>query len=193
MPLPFTSRSHGTVAFGFFNIEIDMLLLEDLFFFAESFCEAVVELLAPVGAELGQGTTPAFASNTAAIPGWRMKSPAAAGNVNLAISRVDLSGFIGESYGQFPFPERPEGFKQKPEAQGNRPWAKEAIRRYAKALTIPLRRDEAAGVVWVDRFAFDQQVFLDLVAYVDRGGYPRWEGEVRPHYVTTMMSRLLVR
>ncbi len=45
MPLAFASRSHGSVAFGFFNIEIDMLLLEDLFFFADRFCRAVVDLL----------------------------------------------------------------------------------------------------------------------------------------------------
>lgn len=33
MPLSFESRSHGPVAFGFFNIESDMLLLERTFFF----------------------------------------------------------------------------------------------------------------------------------------------------------------
>ncbi len=32
MPLSFESRSHGPVAFGFFNIESDMLLLERTFF-----------------------------------------------------------------------------------------------------------------------------------------------------------------
>jgi hypothetical protein len=34
MPLSFESRSHGPVAFGFFNIESDMLLLERTFFSA---------------------------------------------------------------------------------------------------------------------------------------------------------------
>ena len=34
MPLSFESQSHGQVAFGFFNIASDMLLLERYFFFA---------------------------------------------------------------------------------------------------------------------------------------------------------------
>jgi hypothetical protein len=41
MPLDFESLSHGTVAFGFFNIESDLLLLERSFFFASEFCELV--------------------------------------------------------------------------------------------------------------------------------------------------------
>jgi hypothetical protein len=36
MPLAFESLSHGTIAFGFFNIESDMLLLDRYFLFAES-------------------------------------------------------------------------------------------------------------------------------------------------------------
>ena len=50
MPLLFKSRSHGQLPFGFFNIEIDMLLLDRSFFFAEEFCRAVVELARTVAA-----------------------------------------------------------------------------------------------------------------------------------------------
>ncbi|MGD2186296.1 MAG: hypothetical protein PVI71_09215 [Desulfobacterales bacterium] len=32
MPLAFESLSHGSIAFGFFNIETDMLLLENYFY-----------------------------------------------------------------------------------------------------------------------------------------------------------------
>ncbi len=32
MPLSFRSENHGNIAFGFFNIESDMLLLENYFF-----------------------------------------------------------------------------------------------------------------------------------------------------------------
>ena len=32
MPLSFSSTTHGNIAFGFFNIESDMLLLENYFF-----------------------------------------------------------------------------------------------------------------------------------------------------------------
>ena len=34
MPLPFLSRSHGAIAFGFFNIESHLLILDQVFFFA---------------------------------------------------------------------------------------------------------------------------------------------------------------
>ncbi len=44
MPLAFQSLSHGQIAFGFFNIETDMLLLDIHFFFADDFCRAVREL-----------------------------------------------------------------------------------------------------------------------------------------------------
>ena len=183
MPLAFESTTHGTFAFGFFNIEIDMLLLEELFFFAEHFCQAVVDLLAPHGASPG----------AVSLPGWRIDDPAAAGNVNLAISRRDLSGFVGETYQRFPFPDRPEGFKQKPHVTAHRPWAEAAIARYGLPVTIPVRRDVEAGTITVAEFAFDAPDFLDLVTYVDRGGYPRWEQGLRPQYVSAMMDRLEAR
>jgi len=180
MPLPFPSRSHQTVAFGFFNIEIDMMLLEELFFFAEPFCNAVAALLASPRAQAG----------AARLPGWRMDSPAAAGNVNLAISGADLSGFIGETYRRFPFPERPEDFRQKPHAQGNRAWAEETIRRYARPLHIRMVRDLDAGIIAIGDYQFHEPSFGSLIAYVDRGGYPRWEGDLRPPYVTAMLRAM---
>jgi len=39
MPLSFRSQNYGNIAFGFFNIESDMLLLENYFFFADNFCQ----------------------------------------------------------------------------------------------------------------------------------------------------------
>jgi hypothetical protein len=44
MPLSFESLSHGTIAFGFFNIETDMLLLEQYFLFADAFCHHLGEI-----------------------------------------------------------------------------------------------------------------------------------------------------
>jgi hypothetical protein len=44
MPLLFKSVSHGDLAFGFFNIETDMLLLNGYFFFASDFCRHVATL-----------------------------------------------------------------------------------------------------------------------------------------------------
>ncbi|MBI5477271.1 MAG: hypothetical protein HY906_00360 [Deltaproteobacteria bacterium] len=177
MPLPFRSLSHGTVAFGFFNIEIDMLLLEQLFFFADRFCSLVVDLHRCLGPDLS-------------LPGWRIRDPAAVGNVNLAIRGVHLGGFIGETYREFPFPERPEGFKQKPDGHKNRVWAEAAIQRFGEPEELQVRVDPATGAIAVAEYVFDPATFGDLVDYVDRGGYPRWEREVRPAYVAAMMAAL---
>ena len=43
MPHAFESLSHGKIAFGFFNIETDMILLEHYFLFAEDFCRYLSE------------------------------------------------------------------------------------------------------------------------------------------------------
>jgi len=43
MLLAFDSTSHGRIAFGFFNIESDMLLLDHYFSFASDFCSALSE------------------------------------------------------------------------------------------------------------------------------------------------------
>ena len=44
MPLSFKSENYGNIAFGFFNIESDMLLLENYFFFADDFCNLICNL-----------------------------------------------------------------------------------------------------------------------------------------------------
>ena len=40
MPLAFESLNRGTIAFGFFNIDTDLLLLQQYFLFADDFCGA---------------------------------------------------------------------------------------------------------------------------------------------------------
>jgi len=46
MPLAFESISHGTIAFGFFNIDSDMLLLDRYFIFSTLFCGNIDEIAA---------------------------------------------------------------------------------------------------------------------------------------------------
>ena len=43
MPLEFESISHGKIAFGFFNIETDMILLNQYFLFAEDICHYIIQ------------------------------------------------------------------------------------------------------------------------------------------------------
>ena len=104
MPLAFDSLSHGKIAFGFFNIETDLLLLNRYFFFASDFCRHLMK--AAEGLREGKWEA-----------AWEVYSleEAAVGNLMGAIHGFDLRGFIGEVYRLFPFPEDPEGFKQNPE------------------------------------------------------------------------------
>ncbi len=171
MPLAFDSTSHGTVAFGFFNIETQMLLLQELFFFADDLCEAVV-LLAEGTAE-------------APLPCWRVDD-ANRGDLHGAIAGQVLSGFIGATYKACPFPEAPEGFKQNPEGALSRQAVEEMIAPFGEALPVTVARDGAAYAV--GPYRFDERGFTALVAYVDRGGYPRWRDERRPPRVARMVE-----
>lgn len=175
MPLAFESRSHGTVAFGFFNVEHDMLLLDRSFFFATCFCEAVVRL-----AREGSATLAAY----------RAAGRAEAGDLHGAIAGVDLGGLIGETYRLWPFPARPEAFKQSPEGDRNREAVEAIARRHAEPTDLILCWDAGAGEVSVGEVRFDGPGFDALVAYVDRGGYPRWRDERRPAYVAAMLEAL---
>ena len=180
MPLAFPSTSHGVIAFGFFNIETDMLLLENLFFFADRFCNAVVAL-----AEQSEETEAGVW-----MDGYRIKAPAMMGDLHGAIHGIDLSGFIGETYRQFPFPSDPRAFKQKPYGKENQFLIRSFVAKYGSEQRISLLWDRKLSTVRVEEFVFAQKDFAQLIAYVDRGGYPRWQGDVRPGYVRTMMAKL---
>jgi hypothetical protein len=172
MPLAFSSQSHGDIAFGFFNIDTDMLLLESLFFFADDFCAAVLAL---------------DEHDTAELSGWRIAEPAAVGSLHGAIAGRELSGFIGATYAAWPFPSAPEGFKQCPDGARHRAETEAMIGGFGEAEIIALRRDDG---VCVGAYRFALSAFALLLAYVDRGGYPRWRDERRPSYVQTMVERL---
>ena len=111
MPLEFESISHGPIAFGFFNIETDLILLNHYFLFAEDFCHSVSSI-----AE-GQINGTYKASWNIYLFELREKI----GNLMGAIHGVDHSGFIGEVYRHFPFPKKRTEFKQKPDGFKRRP------------------------------------------------------------------------
>ncbi|MEI8183904.1 MAG: hypothetical protein WCG29_14500, partial [Desulfomonile sp.] len=180
MPLLFRSRSHGMVAFGFFNIETDMLLLENLFFFADRFCQAVVSL----------AEQSAVSEKDVWMDGFRIQDPTLIGNLHGAIQGVDLRGFIGETYRQFPFPASQWAFKQKPDGVKNQSLVQGLIRKFAEDKPIRLSLDIQSSTTSIDEFVFEQKEFEELTAYVDRGGYPRWQDEIRPPYVQAMMKKL---
>lgn len=177
MPLSFQSLSHGTVAFGFFHIESDMLLLEDLFFFAEDFCARVVDL-----ATRKPGDPAPVPWNVCSI-----QPPQQIGDLMGAIHGVRYTGFIGDLYRQIPFPERPEDFRQKPEGALSRERVVEVISPYSRAVEIDFSRNQD-GVVRIGEYRFDEASFQALIDYVWRGGYPRWKDDRRPAHVTAMAA-----
>lgn len=182
MPLAFNSISHGTVAFGFFNIESDMLLLDRYFFFADDFCETISRIA---------GNGPDYYISEARWEGYEISDPEDMGDLMAAIHGIYYTGFIGDVYRKFPFPETQKGFKQKPYGSRNREIMEALISKYAEAGRIDLIIDRENMNVSIGACRFDRASFHELIKYVWRGGYPRWEKEIRPDYVTAMKDRII--
>lgn len=181
MPLAFNSLSHGTIAFGFFNIDSDMLLCDHYFLFATDFCNYMGSLAENAGKESYQAL-------------WRVyfiKSPEDIGDLMGAIHGNHLSGFMGEIYRKFPFPKEPEDFKQKPEGFQTQSQVSEIIANYARLQKISFSVSRNGSEIELGDYRFDRIEFQKLLTYVWRGGYPRWKDEIRPGYVTEMRDKIL--
>ncbi len=161
MPLLHSSSSHGEVAFGFYNIETDALLLDGLFFFCSDFCRVMGKL------SLGSGE--------AEIAGYRFNNPAAIGDFHGAMQGVNFTGYMGELYQQWPMPETPGLFRQKLAGEERRDLSEAILARHAEAELISCRRNKD-GVVEIGEYIFLPGQFLGLIRYVRRGGHPTWEG-----------------
>jgi hypothetical protein len=145
-------------------------LLERHVFFATDFCRAVLALCRDVRTQM---------------PGWHVHDM---GDLHGAIAGCDLAGLIGATYARWPFPEDPEGFRQKPEGHENRGEVETMLGRFAQSTSLELDREPDWSRVAVGRVSFDGPGFAALVAYVDRGGYPRWRDDERPGYVVEMVE-----
>ena len=180
MPLAFESKSHGTIAFGFFNIESDMLLLDRYFLFASDFCsyiEAMVETLGADGLEMK----------------WQVQyidSGEKIGDLMGAIHGIRYTGFIGEVYRHFPFPQEPSGFKQKPEGDRSQILISEIITNYGRPLEIPVTVSPNGDEIEIGVYQFTRSQFQNLLNYVWLGGAPRWKDGLRPDYVKTMYEKI---
>ena len=174
MPLAFESLSHGTVAFGFFNIESDMLLLDRYFFFAGDFCDCVNALAGPA------------AGGAILHPAYVFDRSGDIGDLMGAIHGVRYTGFIGEVYRRFPFPAEPAGFKQMADGWKTRDIMRGIISHYAVRRDIEIAVTSAASHIEIGDYRFSRAGFHELLKYVWRGGYPRWKNGVRPEYVRHM-------
>lgn len=179
MPLLFPSLSHGEVAFGFFNIETDMLLLNHYFFFASDFCRHVSEMSMTKAGQTYSADWDIYALEEQQI-----------GNVMGAIHRVDLRGFIGEVYVCYPFPDDLSKFKQNPDASKTQGEIREIIAKYGMAATINCTVDSRGNALNMGDFRFSRSQFHRLINYVREGGYPRWKDGRRPEYVQDMARNL---
>jgi hypothetical protein len=181
MPLTFESLSHGTIAFGFFNIESDMLFCDHYFFFADEFCETVVEMVEHAGEQVYQTV-------------WHIREIANAediGDLMGAIHGVRFTGFIGELYRRFPFPRQPEAFKQNPEGAQTQSLVTEIISKYARNKEIQIAVDNEKMETTIGPYHFNRNQFQELLKYVWRGGFPRWKNDTRPAYVTAMKNIIM--
>lgn len=179
MPLSFHSKSHGNIAFGFFNIESDMLLLENRFFFARDFCG----WMGQIAGDLPEG------AGRFEYPAWTIENPRDVGDLMGAIHGVHFTGFIGEVYTHYPFPADPAGFKQNPEGDETQDKMTSLIEKWAvpAGLSVDIKED---GQVSVGPFVFVKEDFFELIRYVWQGGYPRWKAETPPDYVVKMKQTL---
>jgi len=177
MPLAFESLSHGTISFGFFNIESDMLLLDSHFFFSTEFCARVVEM-----AESRSGVE---------IAGYTIDDADAIGNLMGAIHGVAFTGFIGALYRLYPFPDKPEEFRQNPRGTETEGEVRLLIERFGRPLAVEFSAEGATGEVVIGDYRFDRDSFHELIRYVWRGGYPRWKNDSPPPYVRTMAAAIV--
>ena len=162
MPLGLNTLNYGVIPFGFFNVQIDMILCDRYFTFASDWCDWVIDW----------ATTepePLVNKKMYVVDDYRN-----IGNLGLAIRGVDTSGLIGKTHIPWPFPSRQEDFKQQPEGWQNRVQAEEIAREFADFRDVP--------------YQFDKVGFRELIIYVWRGGMPMWRDEISPQYVLDMMD-----
>ncbi len=180
MPLEFESLSHGRIAFGFFNIETDMILLDHYFLFAQDFCDRISKTAEVLPKGLYESS-------------WNIyliENNMAIGNLMGAIYGIDFRGFIGEVYKLFPFPKDREDFKQKPEGFKNRKLIEELIQHFAKRINIPFVIDQKNDKVGIGEYLFNRASFQELIKYIWLGGFPRWKDNIRPDYVLRMKEMI---
>ena len=180
MPLAFESISHGTIAFGFFNIDSDMLLLDRYFFFSTAFCRHIDDIAA---CEPGE-------SKQLSWQVYHIPDPERIGDLMGAIHGVRFSGFIGEVYKRYPFPQKEADFKQKPEGTRTQDIVEAIIKKFGKRSSVLFTTDDAQNEASIGPYRFSKDGFQALIRYVWQGGYPRWKDAQPPDYVLAMKDRI---
>ena len=180
MPLEFDSLNHGKIAFGFFNIETDMILLEHYFFFGRDFCGQVSRYAQ-------------FPSNEIYESSWDIyliENNLDVGNLMGAIHGIDLRGFLGEVYKLFPFPKEREEFKQNPDGFKTRSLIENLVQKYGEKKKIQFVIRPNGDEIGIGKYLFNRTSFQELIEYIWMGGFPRWKDGIRPDYVLKMKQMI---
>ena len=139
------------------------------------------------------GDIPVLAKNETVSTTWQVYSidpVEKIGDLMGAIHGERYIGFIGEVYRRFPFPINPSEFKQKPQGYQNRAAIETIVEQYGDLIEIPFTIAKAAREFMIGDYTFNRSVFLELIQYVWRGGYPRWKNEEKPVYLLELKNRL---
>jgi hypothetical protein len=160
-----------------------MLLLENYFFFAPEFCTGVIKFAKSSNAEK-------FYCNR---KGYIVRDREIIGDLTGAIHGIRFTGFIGEVYKVFPFPEDLKNFKQSPDGYKNRKIIEKIIVKYASSVEIPFSVNSNGHIFQIAEFQFTNEQFTQLINYVLQGGYPRWKENKMPDYVKKMKDILFFR
>jgi hypothetical protein len=179
MPLSFKTINHGEIPIGFFNIDSDMFLINNYFIFASELCQAIT-----VWAN-GKDNC------TTELEMYIIESQDEIGNLMGAINGLVFTGFIGELYKLYPFPKRPEDFKQKPEGYKTQKQVEELIKKFGKKEQIKIEISKSEETISIGEYKFNPRQFHEVIAYIWRGGMPMWRDGERPEYVNEMMKAIM--
>jgi hypothetical protein len=180
MPLEFDSLSHGKIAFGFFNIETDMILLEHYFLFAQDFCNHISKIAEIPINEIYESSWDIYL----------IENNFDIGNLMGAIYGIDFRGFIGEVYKLFPFPKEREKFKQNPEGFKTQSLIEKLTQKYGKKMKIQFLIHLKDDKIGIGEYLFNRTSFQELIQYIWMGGFPCWKDGIRPDYVLRMESMI---
>jgi hypothetical protein len=180
MPLEFDSLNHGRIAFGFFNIETDMILLEHYFLFAQDFCGQISKY----------AQSPVNEIYASSCDMYLIENNLNMGNLMGAIHGIDLRGFMGEVYKLFPFPKEREKFKQNPDGFKTRSLIEQLIQKYGRKITLQFVIRPKDDKIGMGDCLFNRTSFQKLVQYIWLGGFPRWKDGIRPDYALLMKEMI---
>ena len=107
-----------------------------------------------------------------------------------AIHGIRYTGFIGELYRRYPFPQESTAFKQKPEGYRTQAVVREIVNGYARQDLLPVEANHQELEVDIGAYKFSRKTFQELITYVWQGGYPRWRDGIRPDYVLDMKAKI---